>query len=63
MTSPTRLCLHILQIVIHNIWTVLFFLSSLSILALANHFWERIASAFLSAQTLILSGLDFLRAL
>lgn len=63
MTSPTHLCLRVLQIVIRNIWTVLFFLSSLSILSLANHFWEHIVNAVLSAQTLILSSINFLRAL
>ena len=63
MTPPARLCLQILQIIIRNVWTVLFFLSSLSILSLANHFWDDIVTGFQFAQTLVVSGLDYLRTL
>lgn len=63
MVSPTRLFFDILLVVIRNVWTVLFFLSSLSLLSLANHFWEDIAGVALHAQTLILNGIDYLRAL
>ncbi len=63
MTSPAHFCLRVLQIVTRNIWTVLFFLSSLSILSLVNHYWEHLVNAVLSAQTLILSSIDSLRAL
>lgn len=63
MTSPERFFLGILRIIIRTIWTVLFFLSSFSALALTNHFWTRILNAFAAAQILVFDGINYFHAL
>lgn len=61
MASTPSLFMRILQAIIHRVWTVLFFLSVLSILALANHWWDPIAQGYRALEGWILSGLDLIR--
>lgn len=61
MASTPSLFMRILQAIIHRVWTVLFFLSVLSVLALANHWWEPIAHAYHALEGWVVSGLDLIR--
>lgn len=61
MASRPHLLIRILQAVIHRLWTVLFFLMTLSLLGLAQHFWPYLLRAGLTVQTWIAAGLHFFR--
>jgi hypothetical protein len=53
--------MRILQAIIHRLWTVLFFLTVLSVLALGNHWWESIAAGYHVLEGWILTGVDLIR--
>jgi hypothetical protein len=61
MASNSSLFMRILRAIIHRVWTVLFFLSVLSVLALANHWWDVIAGGYHVLQSWILAGIDLIR--
>lgn len=61
MASKPSLFMRILKAIIHRVWTVLFFLTVLSVLALANHWWENIAHAYFAVEGWILAGIDLIR--
>jgi hypothetical protein len=61
MASTPRLSIRILQAIIHRVWTVLFFLSVISVLSLTNHWWDNILSGYNALQNLILAGIDLFR--
>lgn len=61
MASTPRLSIRILQAIIHRVWTVLFFLSVISLLSLANHWWDDILSGYNALQNWILAGIDLFR--
>ncbi len=62
MASDSSFFMRILRAVIHRVWTVLFFLSILSLLSLANHWWDIIASGYHTLQSWILAGIDLIRS-
>jgi hypothetical protein len=61
MASKPSLFMRILQAIIHRVWTVLFFLTVLSVLALTDHWWETIASGYHALANWALAGMDLLR--
>jgi len=61
MASTPRLSIRILQAIIHRVWTVLFFLSVISLLALINHWWDAIMSSYSLIESWILAGIGLLR--
>jgi hypothetical protein len=61
MASTPRLSIRILQAIIHRVWTVLFFLSVISLLSLTNHWWDDILSGYNALQNWILAGIDLFR--
>ncbi len=61
MASNSSLFMRILQSIIHRVWTILFFLSILSVLALANHWWDIFASGYHSLENWVLSVTGLLR--
>jgi len=61
MASKPSLFMRILQAIIHRVWTVLFFLSVLAVLALGNHWWENIAVGYHVLEGWILAGMDLIR--
>lgn len=61
MASTPRLSIRILQAIIHRVWTVLFFLSVISLLSLTNHWWDDILSGYNTLQNWILAGIDLFR--
>jgi len=61
MASTPRLSIRILQAIIHRVWTVLFFLSVISLLALKNHWWDAIMSSYSLIESWILAGIGLLR--
>ena len=61
MASDSSLFMRILRAIIHKVWTVLFFLSVLSVLSLANHWWDVLAGGYHALQGLILTGIDLIR--
>lgn len=61
MASNSSLIMRILQAIIHRLWTVLFFLTVLSVLALGNHWWESIAAGYHVLEGWILTGVDLIR--
>lgn len=60
MASTPRLSVRILQAIIHRVWTVLFFLSVISLLALVNHWWDAIMSSYDTIESWILAGIGLL---
>ncbi|NLW81235.1 MAG: hypothetical protein GXY42_06135 [Desulfovibrionales bacterium] len=63
MTPKPRLLLRILETIIHWVWSVLFFLTVLSLLFLANHYWDIILAMVQTVHSLVLKGAELLRAL
>lgn len=63
MASKPSLFMRILQAIIHRVWTVLFFLTALSVLTLADHWWEHIAPGYRMLEGWILTGIDLIRPL
>ena len=61
MASTPRLSIRILQAIIHRVWTVLFFLSVISLLSLTNHWWDDILSGYNALQNWILAAIDLFR--
>lgn len=61
MASTPRLSIRILQAIIHRVWTVLFFLSVISLLSLTNHWWDNILSGYNALQNWIVAGIDLFR--
>ena len=61
MASTPRLSIRILLAIIHRVWTVLFFLSVISLLSLTNHWWDDILSGYNARQNWILAGIDLFR--
>lgn len=61
MASTPRLSIRILQAIIHRVWTVLFFLSVISLLALINHWWDAIMSSYSMIENWVLAGIGLLR--
>jgi hypothetical protein len=61
MASTPRLSARILQAIIYRVWTVLFFLSVISLLSLTNHWWDDIMSGYSALQNWILAGIDLFR--
>jgi hypothetical protein len=53
--------MRILQAVIHRVWTVLFFLTILSVLTVANHWWDILSNSYHSLANWVLSGIDVIR--
>jgi hypothetical protein len=51
----------ILKAIIHRLWTVLFFLTVLSVLALSNHWWETIATGYHVLEGWVFAGIDLIR--
>ena len=60
MASKPSLLMRILQAIIHRVWTVLFFLTLLSVLALANHWWDIIASGYHALENWIMTGIELI---
>ncbi len=60
MASTPRLSVRILQAIIHRVWTVLFFLSVISLLALVNHWWDAIMSFYNTIESWVLAGIGLL---
>ena len=58
MASTPSLFMRILQAIIHRVWTVLFFLTLLSVLSVANHWWDILANGYHSLANWIMSGID-----
>jgi hypothetical protein len=52
--------MRILRAIIHKVWTVLFFLSVLSLLFVANHWWDIIASGYHALENWILTGIELI---
>ena len=61
MASDSSLFMRILRAIIHRVWTVLFFLSVLSVLSVANHWWDVLAGGYHALQGWILTGIDLTR--
>ena len=61
MASTPRLSIRILQAIIHRVWTVLFFLSVIALLSLANHWWDDIMGGYNAFQNWILAAIDLFR--
>ncbi len=61
MASNSSLFMRILQAIIHRVWTVLFFLSILSVLALANHWWNHIADGYHILEGWARAGMELIR--
>ncbi|MGE4440850.1 MAG: hypothetical protein AB7D27_05090 [Desulfomicrobium sp.] len=61
MASKPSLFMRILQAIIHRVWAVLFFLTLLSMLALANHWWDILASGYHALESWILAGIELIR--
>jgi hypothetical protein len=53
--------MRILRAIIHRVWAILFFLSVLSLLSVANHWWDIIASGYHALENWILAGIELLR--
>ena len=61
MTSNSSFFMRILRAVIHRVWGVLFFLTVLSLLSVANHWWDIIASGYHALENWILTGIELIR--
>lgn len=61
MASKPSLFMRILQAIVHRVWAVLFFLTVLSLLALADHWWEAISSGYHVLEGWVLAGMDLIR--
>jgi len=61
MASNPSLFMRILKAIIHRLWTVLFFLTVLSVLALSNHWWETIATGYHVLEGWVFAGMDLIR--
>lgn len=62
MASNQSLFMRILQAIIHRVWTVLFFLTLLSVLALTNHWWDILATGYSTLAEWIMSGIAAIRS-
>ena len=60
MASNSSFFMRILRAIIHKVWTVLFFLSVLSLLFVANHWWDIIASGYHALENWILTGIELI---
>ena len=58
MASTPSLFMRILQAIIHRVWTVLFFLTLLSVLTVTNHWWDILTNGYQTFASWILSGID-----
>jgi len=61
MASNSSFFMRILRAIIHRVWTILFFLSVLSLLSVANHWWGIIASGYHALQSWILAAIELIR--
>ena len=61
MASNQSLFMRILRAIIHRVWTVLFFLTLLSVLALANHWWDILANGYSVLAGWIMSAIGAIR--
>lgn len=61
MAPKQRLLIRILQAIIHKIWAALFFLSTLSLISLANHYWSDILAGYHLAEGYCLKVLELIR--
>lgn len=46
MASAPSLLVRVLQAIIYRVWTFLFFLTSLALVCLANHWWSAIHNGY-----------------
>jgi hypothetical protein len=61
MASNQSLFMRILRAIIHRVWTVLFFLTLLSVLVLANHWWDILANGYSALTGWIMSAIGAIR--
>jgi hypothetical protein len=62
MASNQSLFMRILRAIIHRVWTVLFFLTLLSVLALTNHWWDILASGCSALADWVMSAMGLIRS-
>lgn len=61
MASKPHLLMRVLQAIIYRLWTVLFFLTAISLLGLVQYFWPSLFRAGLAVQGWVMTGLQFLQ--
>jgi hypothetical protein len=54
--------MRILRTIIYRVWTILFFLSVLSLLSVANYWWDILASGYHALQSWILAAIELIRS-
>ncbi len=63
MASKPTLFVRILLAVIHKIWAVLFFLVSLSVVSLVNHYWPFLVDCYRRMEALGLMAIDYMNSI
>jgi len=62
MASNSSFFMRILRTIIYRVWTILFFLSVLSLLSVANYWWDILASGYHALQSWILAAIELIRS-